>query len=139
MALKTAIREAPKKNQAAKKKQDNITRILSELQSQVNGLQEQQADHQKQLASRPVKELNTNAVLSIMGIVFVVVMGFMATMFGYLKSDINEIKQDVNRLDAKIDANHKEVNDRFDKVNERFDKVNERLDRIYELLIKQKR
>ena len=132
MALETATRTALKKNQAAKKKQDNITKILSELQSQVNGLQEQQADHQKQLASRPVKELNTNAVLSIMGIVFVVVIGFMATMFGYLKSDINEIKQDVNRLDAKIDANHKQV-------NERLDRVNERLDRIYELLIKQRR
>ena len=117
---------------AAKKQQDNIARALSELQSQVNGLQEQQANQQKQLVSRPAKELNTNTVLSIMGIVFIVVMGFMATMFGYLKSDIN-------RLDTKIDANHKQVNERLDRMNERFDKVNERLDRIYELLIKQRR
>ena len=67
MAIATATRAATKKMSAAKKQQDNITKILNELQSQVNGLQEQQANQQRQLVSRPAKELNTNSVLSIMG------------------------------------------------------------------------
>ncbi len=95
----------------------DMAKEIASLQDQVKA----NSEAIKQALPRDKVDITTNVILSIIGIVFVVMMGFNGIMFNYLKNDINDVKQDIkstnqriDKLDTKIDSNYKELSSKID-------------------------